>query len=58
MLLTIEYYYAIVPDKRAVFMKTTRRYIQILDPSEEGKSIEESAVSQTALNFCNSFPLL
>ena len=58
MLLTIEYCYAIVADKRAVFMKNTRRCIQILDPSEEGKFIEESAVSQTTPNFGNSFPLL
>ena len=41
-MLTIEYCYAIVADKRAVFMKNTRRCIQILDPSEEGKFIEES----------------
>ena len=57
MLLTIEYCYAIVADKRAVFMNT-RRCIQILDPSVEGKFIEESAVSQTTPNFGNSFPLL
>ena len=49
MFLTIEYCYAIVPDKRATFLKNTRRYTQILDPSEEGKLIEESAVAQTTV---------
>ena len=43
MLLTIEHCWVIVPDKRATFLKNTRRYTQILDPSEEGKLIEESA---------------
>ena len=49
MLLTSEHCYAIVPDKRAAFMKNTRRYIQMLNTSEVGKLIEESAVAQTTV---------
>ena len=46
---TIEHCWVIVPDKRATFLKNSRRYTQILDPSEEGKLIEESAVAQTTV---------
>ena len=42
MLLTIERCWAIVPDKRAAFLKNTRRFIQILDTSGVGKFIKQA----------------
>ena len=42
ILLTIERCWAIVPDKRAAFLKNTRRFIQILDTSGVRKFIKQA----------------